>query len=154
LASFKVSCWATVGQLRPIPGLVRIRDPGGIEHRLVVVQGNDVEVARQTELPVGRGEVGNGLIGELREVVSVALDEGLEVEQDVARLVIGEERPVHREDVRCIAAASEVCSLSQYGSQSETVTLTVILGLAAWNASTIACWFLISCGSPPHSTYH
>src|SRR4029079_614028 len=44
--------------------------------------------------------------------------------------------------------ASEVWSLSQYGSQSDTSTLTVILGLAAWNASTIACWFLISWGSP------
>ena len=27
--------------------------------------------------------------------------------------------------------------------------MTVILGLAAWNASTIACWFLISCGIAP-----
>ena len=44
--------------------------------------------------------------------------------------------------------AIEVWSLSQYGSQSDTVTLTVIFGLTAWNASTMACWFLISCGSP------
>src|SRR6185436_13176324 len=44
--------------------------------------------------------------------------------------------------------ARPVCSLSQYGSQSETVTLTVTVGLAAVNASTIACWFLISAGSP------
>ncbi len=41
-----------------------------------------------------------------------------------------------------------VWSLSQYVSQSETSTLTVILGSTAWNASTIACWFLISEGSP------
>ena len=33
-------------------------------------------------------------------------------------------------------------------SQSDTVTLTVILGSAAWNASTMACWFLSSVGSP------
>ena len=44
--------------------------------------------------------------------------------------------------------ARPVWSLSQYGSQSETVTLTSMFGLAATNSSTIACWLVISAGSP------
>ncbi len=93
-----------LGQLRPVPGVVGVRDAGRIEHLLVVVEGDDVQVARQAELAVRRREVGHGLVRELAEVIAVLVDVRLEVEQDVTGLVVGEERSVHREDVRRIAA--------------------------------------------------
>ena len=47
-----VSCLADLGELRPVPRIVGVGDPGCVEHRLVVVEGDDVEVARQAELAV------------------------------------------------------------------------------------------------------
>ena len=65
--------------------------------------------------PSGRGEVGDRLVGQLAEVVAVTVDERLQVEQDVAGLVVGEERPVHREDVGRIATGDPGLELVPVG---------------------------------------
>jgi hypothetical protein len=88
----------------PGPGLVRIGQTGRVEHRLVVVQRHHVEVARQAVLPVGRREVRHAGIGQRGEVEAVPLDVRGEVEQHAARLVVGEDRAVHREHVGRVTA--------------------------------------------------
>ena len=63
-----------------------------------------------------------------RQVVAVAVDVRLEVEQHVARLVVGEERAVHREDVGRGAAGEAGLELVPVGVPvGRPSTLTVIV---------------------------
>ena len=72
-SSSLVSCLRDLDELRPVPGVVGVRDPGRVEHVLVVVEDDRVEVARQAVLAaVGGREVRDALVGELGQVVAVA----------------------------------------------------------------------------------
>ena len=96
---------ADLDHLVPGPGVVGVGDPGRVEHVLVVVERDDIEVARQAEHDAVLGrEVLDGVVVELAEVVVLGLDVRSQVEQHVAALVVGTERPVHREHVRGGAA--------------------------------------------------
>ena len=75
-------------------------------------------------------------------------DVRLQVEQHVAGLVVGEERPVHREDVGCGAAGQPGQELVPVGVPVRDGDLDVIVGFAASNDSTSLVWLSISAGSP------
>jgi hypothetical protein len=59
---------ADLDELGPVPRVIGIGDPGRVEHRLVVVERDDVEVARQAVLgALRRLEDAHTLVGELSE---------------------------------------------------------------------------------------
>ena len=94
-------------QVVPRPILGRIGDPGGVEHRLVVVKDDGLEIARQAEIALG------GLVRLQRHREDAVQGRGVgvkvrcQVQKRPARLPVGIKRRVHREDVRRGAARDE-----------------------------------------------